>query len=174
MYWYRYITSVFIVMNQPSCCTKGDNDYSEEYDLTALGYIYNHQYHTTCIPHTLRPTTNCSYFVYNWLACKVWYFDSTLIVCSLGINLQELDISSRSALLSPRNGCLVHCTYICIIRSINFIHCSDVITGTMASQITSLTVVYSTVYSGTDQRKHQSSASPGFTGYRWIPRTNGQ
>ena len=31
--------------------------------------------------------------------------------------------------------------------------------GTMASQITSLTIVYSTVYSGADQRKHKSSAS---------------
>ena len=34
--------------------------------------------------------------------------------------------------------------------------------GTTASQITSLTIVYSTVYSGTDQRKHQSSASLAF------------
>ena len=33
---------------------------------------------------------------------------------------------------------------------------------TMASQITSLTVVYSTVYSDADQRKHQSSASLAF------------
>ena len=33
---------------------------------------------------------------------------------------------------------------------------------TMASQITSLTVVYSIVYSGTDQRKHQGSESPAF------------
>ena len=32
----------------------------------------------------------------------------------------------------------------------------------MASQITSVTIVYSTVYSGTDQIKHQSSASPAF------------
>ena len=32
----------------------------------------------------------------------------------------------------------------------------------MASQITSLTIVYSIVYSGTDQRKHQSSASLAF------------
>ena len=30
--------------------------------------------------------------------------------------------------------------------------------GVMASQITSLTIVFSTVYSGADQRKHQSSA----------------
>ena len=39
------------------------------------------------------------------------------------------------------------------------IHYSDVIMGAMASQITSLTSVYSTVYSGVDRRKHQSSAS---------------
>ena len=34
--------------------------------------------------------------------------------------------------------------------------------GTMASQITSLTIVYSAVYSGADQSKHQSSASLAF------------
>ena len=34
--------------------------------------------------------------------------------------------------------------------------------GAIASQITSLTIVYSTVYSDADQRKHQSSASMAF------------
>ena len=34
--------------------------------------------------------------------------------------------------------------------------------GTIASQITSLTIVYSIVYSDADQRKHQSSASMAF------------
>ena len=34
--------------------------------------------------------------------------------------------------------------------------------GAIAAQITSLTIVYSTVYSGADQRKHQSSASLAF------------
>ena len=38
-------------------------------------------------------------------------------------------------------------------------HYNDVIMGAMVSQITSLTIVYSTVYSGADHRKHQSSAS---------------
>ena len=39
----------------------------------------------------------------------------------------------------------------------------------MASQINSLTIVYSTVYSGADQRKHQSSASLAFVReiHRW-------
>ena len=41
-------------------------------------------------------------------------------------------------------------------------HYSDVIMGAMASQITRLTIVYSTVYSGTDQRKYQSTASLAF------------
>ena len=34
--------------------------------------------------------------------------------------------------------------------------------GSIASQITSLTIVYLAVYSDADQRKHQSSASPAF------------
>ena len=41
-------------------------------------------------------------------------------------------------------------------------HYNDVIIGTMASQITSLTIVCSIVYSGADQRKHQSSTSLAF------------
>ena len=49
---------------------------------------------------------------------------------------------------------------------------------TMSSQITNLTVVYSTVYSDADQRKHQSSASLAFVcgihRDRWIPHTKGQ
>ena len=41
-------------------------------------------------------------------------------------------------------------------------HYNDVIMGTVASQITSLTIVYSTVDSDADQREHQSSASLAF------------
>ena len=41
-------------------------------------------------------------------------------------------------------------------------HYFDVTMDAIASQITSLTIVYSTVYSDADQRKHQSSASLAF------------
>ena len=42
--------------------------------------------------------------------------------------------------------------------------------GMMASQITSLMIVYSTVYSSADQSKHQSSASLAFVqGIHWRP-----
>ena len=62
--------------------------------------------------------------------------------------------------------------------SIMSLHYDDVIMSAIASQITSLTVVYSTVYWGADQCKHQSSALLAFVWGihrdRWIPRTKGQ
>ena len=50
-----------------------------------------------------------------------------------------------------------------------FCHYSDVIMRAMASKITSLNIIYSVVYSGADQRKHQSSASLAFVRgiHRW-------
>ena len=53
--------------------------------------------------------------------------------------------------------------------NISIPHYSGVIMSTMASQITSLEIVYSTVYSGADQRTHQSSASLAFVRgiHRW-------
>ena len=45
---------------------------------------------------------------------------------------------------------------------------ANVIMSAMASEITSHTIVYLSVYSGADQRKHQSSASLAFV--RGIPR----
>ena len=58
---------------------------------------------------------------------------------------------------------------ILISRESELEHYCDVIMGTIASQITSLVIVYSTVYSGPDQRKHQTSASLAFVRgiYRW-------
>ena len=46
--------------------------------------------------------------------------------------------------------------------------------GAMASQITSLTIVYSTVNSGADQAKHRSSASSAFVRgiHRWQMASN--
>ena len=57
-------------------------------------------------------------------------------------------------------------------------HYIDVIMTTITSQITSITIVYLTVYSDANQRKHQSSALLAFVcgihRDRWIPRTKGQ
>ena len=64
------------------------------------------------------------------------------------------------------------------VYAIDTSHYDDVIMTTLSSQITSLAIVYSIVYSDADQRKHQSSASLAFVWGihrdRWIPRTKGQ
>ena len=58
------------------------------------------------------------------------------------------------------------------------LHYSDVIIGTIASQITSLIIVYSTVYSGADKKNLKAPRHwplcGEFTGDRWIPRKKGQ
>ena len=62
------------------------------------------------------------------------------------------------------------CSAFSLFRLLNFrslcldlsFHYSGVIMGAIASQITSLTIIYSIVYSGADQRKHQISASLAF------------
>ena len=59
------------------------------------------------------------------------------------------------------------CMYVCCSE---VCHYNDVIMSVVASQITSLTIVHPTVYSGADQRKHQSSASLAFVWgiHRWL------
>ena len=60
---------------------------------------------------------------------------------------------------------VVHSTHLFMLFSM---HYNEVVIGVIASQITSLTIVYSIVYSDADQRKYQSSASLAFV--RWIHR----
>ena len=56
-----------------------------------------------------------------------------------------------------------HNLYIAIFTDKEYTqHYNDIIMGAIGSQNTSLTIVYSTVYSDADQRKHQSSASLAF------------
>ena len=78
-------------------------------------------------------TIKCTQFRCAWCYC-------VCIVSSKWIHLIDLPISFMVVLL----------------------HYDDVTMGAIASQITSLTIVYSTVYSGADQSKHQSSASLAF------------
>ena len=61
-------------------------------------------------------------------------------------------VSGSNELMGECKGCI----------HISDTHYDDVIMTMLASQITSLTVVYSIVYSGVNQRKHQSSASLAF------------
>ena len=75
-------------------------------------------------------------------------------------------------------NCVCVCLCVCVSGGWYWAHNNDVIMTTIGSQITSLTIVYSVVYSVADQRKYQSSASLAFVWGihrgRWIPRTKGQ
>ena len=100
---------------------------------------------TTCIFHVVSnvPLKICTYFYsvfYCWLSLC---YESILDTCN--------PFTHHSTVQCVH---IAWCSYIC--------HYDDVIRDAMASQITSLTIVYSTVYSGADQRKHQSSASLAF------------
>ena len=78
-----------------------------------------------------------------WDICGVW-------ILSIYVIKWALHIYALLHVYVNREGILMLMRY------------SDVIMDAMASHITSLTIVYSTVYSGADQRKHQSSASLAF------------
>ena len=69
---------------------------------------------------------------------------------------------SRARAAEPRRQ-------VSLISSQGSSHYSDVTMGPIASQITSITIVYSAVYPCADQRKHQSSASLAFVRgiHRW-------
>ena len=93
----------------------------------------------------------------------------------IGLFLRYSSVASRS--LSRGEGILYRNITMELLQPCTK-HYDGATMSLMASQITSLTVVYSTVYSDADQRKHQSSASLAFVWGihrdRWIPRTKGQ
>ena len=64
------------------------------------------------------------------------------------------------------------------IHGLALVHYGDVIMGMMASQITSLAIVYSIIYSGADQKNIKAPRHwrlyEEFTDDLWIPRTNVQ
>ena len=77
-----------------------------------------------------------------------------------------LEIAAKALMLLsqiPPEWACSGCTPFNTSRTLLY-HYNDVIMGVMASPITSLLIVYSTIYSGADQRKYQSSVSLAFVG----------
>ena len=74
------------------------------------------------------------------------------------VSLATIFRLSTQSELQFKQGTSQHSLAICSSAQ----HYDDVIMGLMASQIIILTIVYSTIYSAADQRKHQSSASLSF------------
>ena len=77
-------------------------------------------------------------------------------MCSLVAVILQRYQSLKSEIQKEQNNWSLHALVLC------FAHYDGVIMSRIASQITSLTIVYWIVYSDADQRKHQSSASLAF------------
>ena len=120
-------------------------------------------------PLTLKMSPICQHTILGGAQLEyLKYFNNTLILCN--------PLRTQGTVVAFP---LPSVSFIIInVILLRILHYSDVIMSTIASLITSLAVVYSTVYSDADQRKHQSSASLAFVWGihrdRWIPRTKGQ
>ena len=94
-----------------------------------------------------------------------------LLVCSLGPNGHAHRLISALGTLFTGLGIIQWsaCFLMPTLSSLVTSHYNDVIMCVMASKVTSLTIVYSIIYSGGDQRKHQSSVSLAFVWgiHRW-------
>ena len=73
--------------------------------------------------------------------------------------LRHFDTTKTTTANKQSNTKAKPCTYLVAWWMFLLTRYSGVTMGAMASQLTSLTIVYSTVYSCADQRKHQSSTS---------------
>ena len=83
-----------------------------------------------------------------------------LVIWEWDIHLMIMSFPRVFNIVWPSNAEQRHGT--CPVTCLSPNHDNDIIMTTMASQITILTIIYSTVYSGAYQRKHQSSASLAF------------
>ena len=93
--------------------------------------------------------------------CSWRYTTSICHVLNCTENLNLWEPGSTTTTTATRSHSHNHSMFLCP-------HYTDVIMGVIASQITDVSIVYSTVWSSVYKKKHQSSASLAFL--RGIPR----
>ena len=87
----------------------------------------------------------------------LYFNESAMVNCGLYGRIKGIIFMHMSTTFFLRYTHVVVCNILYML-----FHYNDVIMGATASQITSLTIIYSTVYSDKDHRKHQSSTSLAF------------
>ena len=142
-----------------------------------------HKYRSTC-QISCPNSTNCHLrfliamvmvtpVILRWYISAVLYCGPWTIKPIDDINYTHRELNGRIIWQHGRFDGNWHMSQVYIQKKLTMVnimtyHYSDVIINAMTSQISSVSVVYLTVCSGQDQRKHQSS------GDRWILRTKGQ
>ena len=96
----------------------------------------------------------------DWIIFNNFFFQFQSVHFSKKLYYESKRFSFRISHISVQ-GHLVYCEKQIAHWQVK-IHYGDVIMGKIASQITSFTIVYSSVYSDADQRKHQSFTSLAF------------
>ena len=137
------------------------------FDTLILKYLHMHTHYSTMLfcqgIHDTHPslTWDIIRFLYivRFSLFRCAMYNGTSIVDCFGVPPLTFYYYILATVSVYRNGGQVVSAE---LHQKNWLHCGDVIMGTMASQITSLAIVYTAIYSGTDQRKHQSSASLAF------------
>ena len=99
--------------------------------------------------YTDHKKVNIAFRIYHWTICRD-------LVARSFIKWRRLVEYVFKTIDCQKNFDLLLLTFMSALSSLNY---NDVLMCAIASQITSLTIVYSTVYSGADQRKHRSSVS---------------
>ena len=100
-------------------------------------------------------------FACRWAIHPIWWMGCFDLILGVWPDLTQCLGYPRTDLSGALVCCLQHEFIMNSCDPFSY-HYGDVIMGTIASQISSLTIVYSTIYSDADQRKHQSSASLAF------------
>ena len=113
--------------------------------------------------HFHRPSLACNRCIP--IHSKYWSTHQGAIV----VYNPEMVNSIRKAHWIRRSMCIIHVQVALVAKHCIPWHYNGVIMSTMASRIASLTLIRSKVYSGEDQRNHQSSASLAFVCgiHRW-------
>ena len=135
-----------------SPCTKGGHCYIRE----LLKLFFEHHIFPD-INHNPRFEIRIVLILIHWNWDK---FSTMILTLSDSFSRIDIDIFLLRFLINVFLMANLKTVSIGLISGIT--HYDDVIIGAMASEITSHTIVYSTVYSDADQREHQSSASQAF------------
>ena len=110
-----------------------------------------------------------NFILVNFIMFVAWPHDAVITVLTI-VNICTLFYMNNK---TNFNGFAIYVTqpklmffliFLSMLHNVqtNWCHYGDVIMGAIACQIASLTIVYSTVYSDADQRKHLSPASLAF------------
>ena len=114
------------------------------------------------------------------IQCFWWHYQA--IAASIGeVSFKQTNVNDLKNIISPKHHKQFP-TGFCNIGSppkMKSHHHRDVIMSAMTSQITGVSIVYSTVCSGACHEKNIQDPRHWplwgeFTGHRWIPRTKGQ